>query len=581
VSQVTPPVTGCSFAPGQQQTWSLAAHSTTRMVTPASDGHPMVFDADLRGRLSLEVLSTQGGRGTLVGQLTELSVQANGVDDDLSTPFVVEVDASCRLTRFGRWQKAELRAARNQQALLWEALFSTDATALEGESGLGLYRATQTSREGVVTREVSTYPVLWQSDARDVPVDGRATITRGGLWFSSLHASQQLTSPDFDLASSLALERTEGQGAFTAQQRQVDAYVWEDLLPLRVPGPAVARAPTAADLKLREDSTHQTLDEALAGLSRRSNATMTNLQDSWPALAAWFEVHPSRIPEAVAQLRQGKLTGDSTRMAFSIALGNAHVPEAREALLELKRDVSAPPIERTRAMFSLVDRADVGASFAQELATDAQALSSTATRTQSYLATESLLALSMMSGLRGDLETRELARATVKTALLSADLKVVKVALAAAGNTGDARLLPEVDVLSRHADAKVREASADAMRRMPPRATDELVVQWLAREHHPFVKRHLYSAVQRQHFDAHFPASEALARQALADLPGTESKLARRAMIRLVADSSIAKQPDVRVALTAQARAEYLKGSDLVNEFTEVLTREEVWEVLR
>jgi len=571
---------GCTFAPGQHQRWSLAARSTTRMVTPA-EGPPMVFGADLTGQLELQVLSTQQGHGTLVGRFTGLSVQASEMNDDLTTTFLLDVDATCRVTRFARWQQADLRAARNQQALVWEALFSTDAASLEGESGLGLYRAALSTRDEVITRVVSTYPVLWHTDARDVPVDSRATITRGqGLWLTSVHVTQRLTSPEFDVESSFALERTDGEVTFTAAQRQPDAYVWEDLLPLRVAGHAVPQ-PTAIDLKLRDFATHQSLEDALAGLAARSNTTMTNLQDSWPGLAAWFQVHPDRISDAMTQLRNGTITGDSTRMSFYIALGNAHVPEARDALLEVKRDASAPPLERTRAMFSLIDRADVGASFASELATDAQALTSAPTRPQSYLATESLLALSMMSGLRGDAPTREIARNTVKGLLLSGDLKTVKVALAAVGNTGDATLLPEVDSLSRHTDATVREAAASALRRMPPLATDALVVQWLAREQHPFVKRHVYTSVQLQHFDAQFPASEALAHKALADLPSTQSMLARKAMIRLVARSAIAQQPDVRAALKAQARAEYVKGSDLVNEFTDLLTPDEVWEVLR
>ncbi|MCU0698776.1 MAG: hypothetical protein MUC96_19920 [Myxococcaceae bacterium] len=337
------------------------------------------------------------------------------------------------------------------------------------------------------------------------------------------------------------------------------------------------RPVTTFDVARRARVAPLTVRQALDAFYARANGA--GIQDTWPDLSAYFEVHPEAMAVAHAERRARKMPINAI-VPFSIALGKTRVPDARALLLAVVRDVSETPMDRTRAMFALVDRDDVGVDFAEELSRMATA--SAAGHAEVFLKGEAMLALSMMAGLkRKDAALHDVSARAVQALLATGAPNDSRIAMKAIGNMADPALLPLAVPVSRHADPYVRQEAAYAFRRLNPVHSEALVVGWLATEKHPFVKARLYQIAQLQHFDLHTGASEALTRQALKDLPSFSSGVDRRTVIRLVAQSSVRQAAWVRDALVAQARFEHQRNTGYLNEFTDVLTPAEMWKVLR
>lgn len=302
-------------------------------------------------------------------------------------------------------------------------------------------------------------------------------------------------------------------------------------------------------------------------------------QDKWPDVSAYFEVHPEAMTTAHAELRARRMAINAI-VPFYIALGKARVPEAKALLLSIVRDPSDTPMDRTRAMFALVDREDVGAELAEELA--GMATAKAAAHPDVFLKGEAMLALSMMAGIkRKDASLHDVAVKAVAALLATADRNDSRIAMKSIGNLADPALLALAEPVSKHADPYVRMEAAYAFRRLNPVHSEQLVLGWLAAEKHPFVKAKLYQILQLQHFDLNTGASEALTRQAIQDMPKFSSGVDRRTVVRLLSQSSVKDEPWVRAALVAQARFEHKKNTGYLNEFSEVLTPAEMFKVLR
>ncbi|MBL9037673.1 MAG: hypothetical protein JNG84_04065, partial [Archangium sp.] len=265
------------------------------------------------------------------------------------------------------------------------------------------------------------------------------------------------------------------------------------------------------------------------------------------------------------------------------ALSKARVPEAKEALLFIKRNDSAVMMDQVRAMFGLVTRDDVGHELATELASDVRKHAAKRSHDHDFLAGESMLALSTMSGLRDDstiaATSRQALEETVSTSPLAS--QTLKVALHAIGNTGDPGMLPMVGGYTDAPDIDTRKAAAHAFSRMPAAVADPLELAWLKRETSPFVKKEMYRVFQQQHLDLNQGASRELVEHTLAELPTVKAAYTRKHMVLLVAQSSVAKEPDIRRRLVEQAKWERARGTVLLNQFATILTRDEIAEVLR
>ena len=115
---------------------------------------------------------------------------------------------------------------------------------------------------------------------------------------------------------------------------------------------------TKAEQKALDAARGSTLDKALESYIARAQAG-SSVADTWPALRTFLEARPKLTGELVDRLARREIPGEAEAGVY-IALGNARTPQAREALDAIMKDTSAPPFERTRAMFSLVDRGGRG-----------------------------------------------------------------------------------------------------------------------------------------------------------------------------------------------------------------------------
>ncbi len=337
------------------------------------------------------------------------------------------------------------------------------------------------------------------------------------------------------------------------------------------------RPVTRFDLTRRKRVEKLSVGEALAAFYAQCN--QVGLQEKWPDLSAYFEVQPTALKVAYEALHTGTMPSNAI-VPFYIAVGKARVPEARDLLLMIVGDEADTPMDRTRAMFALVDREDTGPALSEKLAKMAQVQATT--HHEKFLKGEAMLALSMQAGIkRKDAAIHAVSENAVRALLATGDHGDERIAMKAIGNMADASLLPLALPVTRSADPYVRMEAAYAFRRLNPVHSEELVLGWLATEKHPFVKAKIYQIVQLQHFDLHTQASAALTRQAIQDMPKFTSGVDRRTVVRLLGASSVKNQPWVREALVAQAKFEHQKNTGYLNEFSEILTPAEMWKVIR
>lgn len=337
------------------------------------------------------------------------------------------------------------------------------------------------------------------------------------------------------------------------------------------------RPVTTFDVARRARVQPLTVRQALDAFYALSNEA--GLQDKWPDLSAYFEVHPSAIKIAYDELHAKKMAINAI-VPFYIALGKARVPEARELLLAIAQDASDTPMDRTRAIFALVDRDDTGGELAEMLSTMATVKATT--HNAKFLKGEAMLGLSMMAGIkRQQPALKEVSAKTVRVLLSTGDADDQRIAMKSIGNMADSTLLPLAEPVSKAADPYLRMEAAYAFRRLNPAHSEQLVLGWLAAEKHPLVKAKIYQIAQLQHFDLHTGASEALTRQAIKDMPGFSSGVDRRTVVRLLGQSTVKDEPWVREALVAQARFEHKKNTGYLNEFSEILKPAEMWSVIR
>ena len=230
-----------------------------------------------------------------------------------------------------------------------------------------------------------------------------------------------------------------------------------------------------------------------------------------------------------------EIPSEATMAAF-IALGNTRTIEAKTSLLEIVRNGSFTSFDRVRAIFSLVDRADVGDDLAHELAALAAPLAARENLGRHLVARHALLALGMLSGLnpqRDDI--KQIAVAAIRKALSeAADSGIASPAYGAFSNIGDHELLPLISDVVDHPDYSTREVAALATRRMDPTKTAAFTRGWLEKEKDWRVKLTLYHNLELQTFEARKMTSRGVLELALTDLEQGPGVLTRKALVRLL-----------------------------------------------
>jgi hypothetical protein len=564
--------------------WALSldarTHQTVKGLTTPGEvtGHA-------RGQLELEVLEQRAQSSVLLGRLVLDGAQPGAIDGPALAPtFLVELDDSCQLQAFARSPQTGRDIARQQQLLLWEASFSTTpTTAWHGQDGTGVLEGEVVATTGEVRRTAGHYASRWEhglAEGLTVNAELVARVTAGPL-FDSLVARTRVAQGADESTSEFSLTRAAPTRPFSAAERLASAYVWENLLPVRAHQDLITHQTTRADLERRAKVASLTPTQAVDAFVDRVKRHV-GTQATWPELASYFEAHPEAVRPTIARYQAGELPREAAG-DFFLALGKSQTPEAREALLDIDRTPSAAPMDHVRAEFALILRPDVGAAYARELSGAIAQHAAGASANETFLAGQGLLALSTMSGSRDDAAVSQVARETITQTLQSQPLEsdVAHVALRALGNTGEVGLLPLARRSLDSPDRMVRKAAAHAFTRMPAAGSDGLEVEWLQRETDPFVRKDAWLVFQLQHANRGEGASRLLVTQALKDLKTEKSAFTRRSMVLLVAQSSVANEPDVRQALIAQAKAERGQRGSLINLFATILTRDERAEVLK
>lgn len=577
---------GCDFHTGQRFDLALDVRSGLELQGSPRTAARLVETDALRATVGLEVLQVAAGHAVLVGRFEKPEAHGQAFSAVQQQPFLVELDRACQLTRFARHADTAPADARQLQATLWELSWrwTTSTQTLQLHNARGAFEATASgaTHQGVFTAQhrAERYTQLWELAGQTRVMAFTSVQVQAAPWFEHFESDETLESSVGTLHTRTRADAVPSLGSMAEVDHDSANYVWVDLLPT-VLARREALPVTPHDRALQA----QVRDETPAQMVARTEAAIaasSDLATSWPPLRAYLEARPEVTAEVVDELKRGHVSPDGLN-PFFIALGNARTSQARDALLSVFRDGAAPPTVRARAMFSLVDRADVGPELARELAQTSQALTATGTRdaATTYVAGEALLALSTMSGLHPDDVVRGVALEAIHSQLdQTTNERAQGTALRAMANLGDPALLPDVEPFTRSGSLSVRRAAAHVTRRMRPADTDAFVLPWLARERVLTVKKDLFTTLERQHLDARAPVSEALTRALLGELQREEhAVIARRALLRLVGRSVIATRPEVREVLKAQARRALLRRDGLANEALDQLTPEEIREV--
>ncbi len=581
--EMPPPATGgegredCVFDEGARLAYQVDLQ--TRMAMDAADTlglatneEPRQADQSTSLRLELEVLEASEGAATLLARYGAIESSALPRPDDLATPFLLRVNRDCSLGGFARHATAHRAHARVQQSILHELAWRWAEGESEGTNGIGRYLATVgiAEPEGglLVQRRVLRYEELWNEDAAEVDVTRSLLSVRvgAGPWFESLTGIEDRRHGSRRSVGELRAVRAEpSQHALDGLSHSVDDYLWEDLLPedvsIRTPRPI-----TQQDRERQAAVAHLTVDEAVSRYLGRVEAGV-GIERTWPELTDYLEARPEQTAPVVHRIQDDEIPAEA-RSGIYMAIGRARTVEAKQVLIAVSADGNAPIIERTRAMFALIDRDDVGVEVARLFEAQAQGHSDDAAA--ETLSRESLLALGAMAGQQEDAAITSLALAAAEARLGTADsADQMRSAFGAIGNVGDVAALSIVEPYTRVADPEVREVAVHALRRLHPEASAGLVAEWLDRERHPFVERRLFQTLVFQCADHQAPPTEAVAERALRALQRQpESQITRKALIRLLGtfvesapDAPLARE--AREVLVGQVRVELDAGTEL------------------
>jgi hypothetical protein len=575
---------GCRFRTGETLGYAVDIR-TDATVDPQRAGlgaapgtAPMAVNRAVHTDLQLEALTVDPVRGAvLLAAYRNLKGDRDAVP--LAQPFLLRVDPSCHVAGYARFQKTAQTYGRTQQAiaheLLWRWPQGGGTVEEPDQNAVGAYVARHTVTGGgsapQIERTVLTYTALWSagglgaSGTTPAPAASSLVVRPGvGAWFDSLRGDETLSgvagidSHTVVDAKRIAADRS----ALAAASRDQSQYVWENLLPRSLTTRAKPEV-TQQELRARDAMRGLTLDQALGsfvGLVKSGK----NFSETWPALKTYLEARPEAATELMRRLRANELPQDAEAAAF-VALGKAETPEAREALLSTMRDQSAELIDRSRSVFGLLDRPDVGAALTRELASDAMALDSGGSRAERIFARESALAVGMMAGLRGDAEPdiKTVAMATVPRLLgLGSSARILSPAFGAIGNLGEPATLALVQPYTMSPDPAVRAVAAKSIRRMSPEQTGDFSGEWLRRETDPNVKREIYTTIANQTYDAQQPAAASVVQQAIADLQANPGLVTRKAIIKILGPQANT-DPAAKAALMKQIAYETKASSGL------------------
>lgn len=568
----------CDFSAGWVGHYQYEANvEATEPGTP-----PMALTAQMSFEVVREATTAPGG-WVLLGEISDPSpalVDAHGAD--FTAAFLVRVGPRCEVLGFARQKATPRRAARGQQALLHDFWLSTPE--VEGEldrrvqysNGTGLANATFTRAQGRITRLITSYEMGWATRETPKVHRSRADAVLGHGWLESFESVDRVpVSGDQAALVTTALRWVEAPQAGIAPSvsRDEAGYVWEDLLPAVVATP-VAMAVPAAEQRYVEAMKNETIDRAFTMLASRA-AAGEPVEGQWHEMAGYLNGHPEQIAEFAGGLRKADFPVDQRAVSYLVLSRVIH-PQAREALLSIRRDTSLPPLERVRANLALVTRPDVGVALAREMSSDA--LRSAQGDEGALFARNTLLHVAILGAShRADEEVQQVVASTLQQALAGAGIDPTSQShvFAAIGNAALPEMLSDLEPYTHTAPPDVRALVPRAIRGYPYARTEAMVVEWLERETSPEVKQEIFDAIYHQLADAQRHAGPGVVREALAHLAMEPRVFARQSIIHILGPCKD-EYPGVKVALARQLAVEYRERSGLYSQIGHYLEPREL-----
>ena len=371
------PSGACEFDVGDAAAWQMASvqHTTVDTaslgLTPA-DTAPVELKHGLSLTFESEVLRVEDDHALHLGHLREVSTDTLKDVRKISTPFLFRVGTACDLQGFAYLEETPRPFARVQQAILYDFQWRLPERGRQtwgAQNGTGAFESVIATSVGTGTalsvhRRINAYSPWAGNDSMRVEESILKVDISDGPWFDRASLEERLRQGASSITRTLSLRSVPASvSALSALTRDESEYVWEDLLPLELPLPEEA-APTVAQLQAQKHLRGVPLDEALGHYVKRVKSD-AGIQATWPPLRDWLEANPGGAGALVDKLKSGEMPNEATMGAY-IALGNARTPQAKQALMGIMEDTNAPTFERSRAILSLIDRADTGAGLARQ-----------------------------------------------------------------------------------------------------------------------------------------------------------------------------------------------------------------------
>ena len=417
-----------------------------------------------------------------------------------------------------------------------------------------------------IQKRIRVYDVLYgPTFYNDEPSKSLMTVlVESGPWFKTLASNETLTGENAKMKSQFAARRYKTpDGTFGAIDHDLSHYEWGTWLDRQVQVVQADdddRRPFSERNRERYEQLRKLSPvQSLQALVDRVQGG-ASMAEAWPELRDYLEAKPEATRGVVEHLKAGHVPPHSSALVY-IALGNAKTPQARDELLGIATAENAPAMSRTRAMFSLVDRNDVGPDFARTLSQQTSAITSGGDSNGRFIARESALALGAMAGLKGNPTVKQIAIETVDQMLSAAGNRAVylRPAFSTLANIGDAKLLSRIEPYTKSSIDEIRDAATVAIRRMHPKDTEAFVAEWLDRETSPIVRQSLYKIMDRQTHDTKTPLSPRLVTRSIADLKARPDRITSKSIIRMLGQAAKTSK-DAKQALLDQVPIELAKN---------------------
>ncbi len=574
----------CVFPDGMKLSYAYRA-TVESAVAIQGTLQPVQNTVTATATLALEVLRHDGDDAVLIAQLAAPNDEYVALQGKaIAEPFLMKIEPSCAITAFGRHTKVPLKTAQAQQVAVSDFIFKVPAAGSIDETyqnGIGVAKARFTVAQGVVSRTITKYEMAWRSKST-FNVDGSTTrITLGDQWIESLDSSERFSGGMLvGVKMNVSLNRERDTTTLVAENasRLPTDYEWANLLSASfadgVTNVATAAVPPA-EQRYVAAMKDRSMEDAFSGMLERLEAR-TNIEDQWHEMAGFLNGHPEAIDDFAVGLRQPDFPPAAKAVSYLVLSKTVHA-EARDALLELRRDVALPPADRLRASLALVTRKDVGVALAREMRSEALTAQSV-DAVDDLLPRNSLLHLGVLAAThKTDAETFAVARETIKSRLQGAgdDLSSLSPALGAAGNLADPSLLSTIQTYTVHPDYHVRLLAPKALRGYAYAETELFIAEWLSRETSPDVKEEIFDVVVHQLADAKRTAGMPVALEALRHLKMKPMVLARQSIIHILGPLKN-EAPAFKAALLTQMAEEFRAKSGLYSQIVNYLAPAEI-----